>query len=193
MAIHAPIPAPTGPAAGDGGASGLRPTEPRLHPVPAADARRAGADGARTPSGERRSSPTEDDTLPGLGELAAPPPVADALYALGHGLLGLGQTANAADVFRCLLLARPQDERGWLALAECHERSDQPRTALELYSAGSVAAEPSPRCLLGRARVLRALGRADEAAAAVALALELAEGAGEDELVALARNEERLS
>jgi len=96
------------------------------------------------------------------------------------------RTGDAADVFRVLLLVSPEDERGWLALGECHERNDQPRLALELYSAGSVVAAPSARCQVARARILRAFGRDDEAEQAARLALELAEAAADSPLAAMA-------
>ncbi len=118
--------------------------------------------------------------------LAAPRSAADALYSLGHWLLTVDRTSDAADVLRVLLLASPEDERGWLGLGECHERTDQPRIALELYSAGSVAAAPSVRCQVGRARILRAFGRDDEADEAARLALELAEATADASLQALA-------
>lgn len=126
------------------------------------------------------------DSLP----LAAPRSAADTLYSLGHWLLTVDRTSDAADVLRVLLLASPEDERGWLGLGECHERTDQPRIALELYSAGSVAAAPSVRCQVGRARILRALGRDDEADEAARLALDLAEATADASLLALALAEE---
>jgi hypothetical protein len=123
----------------------------------------------------------------------------DAIYATAHWLLGRELTADAAKVFRTMILAAPRDERGWLGLGECHERIHQPRIAAELYGAGSVAAAPtegtqSVRCLLARARVLVALDREADAAQAVQEAADAAEAQGDEELEALVASEQgRLS
>lgn len=116
-------------------------------------------------------------------------PTVEAIYATGHWLLEDEQFENAAKVFRVMLHAAPRDERGWLALGECHERIEQPRIALELYGAGSVVAAPSARCDLARARTLRALDRDDEADEAFERAAQLARDADDEDLVALALRE----
>jgi tetratricopeptide (TPR) repeat protein len=116
-------------------------------------------------------------------------PTVEAIYATGHWLFEREQFENAAKVFRVMLHAAPRDERGWLALGECHERIGQPRIALELYGAGSVVAAPSARCDLARARALRALDRGDEADEALDRALQLASEGDDADLVALARRE----
>jgi hypothetical protein len=120
----------------------------------------------------------------------------DAIYATGHWLLGREQTAEAAKVFRTMILAAPRDERGWLGLGECHERIRQPRIAAELYGAGSVAAGPtettqSVRCLLARARVLVALDREADAADAIHAASQAAEAQENEELESLVADEQR--
>jgi hypothetical protein len=120
----------------------------------------------------------------------------DAIYATGHWLLGRERTAEAARVFRTMILAAPRDERGWLGLGECHERIRQPRIAAELYGAGSVCAGPtvdtqSVRCLLARARALVALDREADAAHAVHVAAQAAEAQGDEELAALVASEQR--
>jgi len=93
----------------------------------------------------------------------APRASVEALYAAGYWLLERERVAEAAKVFRVMLHAEPRDERAWLGLGECHERAGQPLVALELYGAGGVVAESRVRCLLARARVLRALERSAEA------------------------------
>ena len=83
----------------------------------------------------------------------------DALYATAYALVQAQRFADAACVFRAMLKAAPTDERAWVGLGECHERVGQPHLALEIFGAGSLAARPSVRCTLARARVLRALGQ----------------------------------
>src|SRR5437879_2546565 len=83
----------------------------------------------------------------------------EALYATAFRLLGDDRFSDAACVFRAMLKAAPTDERAWLGLGACHEKIGQDRLVLELYGAGSVAAMPSVRLNLARARVLRRLDR----------------------------------
>ncbi len=109
--------------------------------------------------------------------------VVETVYATGYWLFGQERYADAAAVFRVLLQAAPEMERSWLALGECHERAGQLRLALELYTAGTVAAAPAPRCSLARARTLKALGRDMEADAAFDVARELAEDSDDATLV----------
>jgi len=104
----------------------------------------------------------------------SPIPTVEAIYATGHWFFERENYKDAAKVFRILLHAAPRDERGWLALGECHERHGQPLIALEMYGAGTTVAAPSARCMIGRARVLRALGRDDEAEEAFDQAVQLA-------------------
>jgi tetratricopeptide (TPR) repeat protein len=129
--------------------------------------------------------------LRGVGVPAYPPgvPTKEAIYAAGHWLLSEERFADAAKVFRVMLSADPKDERGWLALGECHERIGQPRIALELYGTGSVLAVAAVRCHLARARALRLLDRDDEADAALETAAEMAAERDDDELVALVARE----
>jgi hypothetical protein len=115
----------------------------------------------------------------------------EAIYATAFWLLGEERPVDAARVLHVMLKLRPHDERGWLALGECHERLRQPRTALELYGAGSVAAGPSPRLLLARARVLRALGRDGDADGALEEAARAADLIGDDSLIHLVDAEMR--
>jgi tetratricopeptide (TPR) repeat protein len=116
-------------------------------------------------------------------------PTVEAIYATGHWLFEREQYVDAAKVFRVMLHAAPRDERGWLALGECHERIGQPRIALELYGAGSVVAGPSARCALARARTLRMLDRQEDADDAFERAFQIAADAGDEELAGLARRE----
>jgi tetratricopeptide (TPR) repeat protein len=126
----------------------------------------------------------------------APAPIAShreaigALYATGHWLFGLSRFADAAAVFRAMVRFAPEDERGWLALGLCHEEIDQVSIALEMFGTGRVFANPAPLCELARARLLKSLGRTDEANEAFDLAFEAAERA-DDDATTLAVTKER--
>jgi tetratricopeptide (TPR) repeat protein len=115
------------------------------------------------------------------------PPTVEAIYATGHWLLQEERFAQAASVFRVMLLAAPADERGWLALGQCHEGAGHLRIALEMYGTGAMVGTSPVRCLLARARVLRALDRDAEADQAI----ETAEAAAEqnEDLLALVERE----
>ncbi|HEY6462540.1 MAG TPA: tetratricopeptide repeat protein [Polyangiaceae bacterium] len=123
----------------------------------------------------------------------SPYPTIEAIYAVGHYLLEQERPADAVKVFRVMLHAAPRDERAWLGLGRCHEQVGHPRIALEVYGAGSVVAGPSARCEVARGRVLRALDRDDEAAAAFERAAELADTSNQDDLAALVSREARAS
>jgi hypothetical protein len=117
----------------------------------------------------------------------------EAIYAAGHYLLSQERPRDAAKAFRLMLRVAPQDERGWLGLGQCHEKALQPHVACELYGAGSVvtanAGAASVRCLLARARILKALGRDPDDALQVAD--EVAYERDDEELIALVSNERR--
>jgi hypothetical protein len=120
-------------------------------------------------------------------------PTVEAIYAVGHWLLGRDRAADAAKVFRVMLRAAPRDERGWLGLGQCHERIEQPRVAAELYGAGSVIAggprSVSVRCLVARARVLSILGREEDVETSLVLAEKAAAESSDDELMWLVARE----
>lgn len=86
----------------------------------------------------------------------------EGLYAAALWLMEQRRYVDAIHVFRSLVLVAPAEERGWLGVGTCHEALDQPRVALEIYSLAS-RAMAAPRCLVARARILRALDRGDEA------------------------------
>jgi hypothetical protein len=116
-------------------------------------------------------------------------PALEALYATGHWLLGQGRHADAASVFRVMMSMAPVDERAWLALGACHEGIHQLDIALELYAAGGLVASPGVRCALARTRLLRALGRDDDATNALETAAERADAADDAMLRALVATE----
>jgi hypothetical protein len=122
----------------------------------------------------------------GHGDSTAPSEQAvDALYATGHWLYCQERPTDAATVFRAMLLCKPHDERGWLALAACHELLTQTDLALDLYAVGCKIAEPAARCHLARARLLRRLERDAEADAEMARAEDIVERSGDEALRAL--------
>jgi len=86
----------------------------------------------------------------------------EGLYACGHALFTQQRWSDAAGVFRAMVVSAPSDERGWLALGMCHEAAGHIAIALEMWSV-AMQAGPAVRCAIARAKVLRELGRDDEA------------------------------
>jgi tetratricopeptide (TPR) repeat protein len=115
----------------------------------------------------------------------------EGLYATAHWLLTGGRPADAASVFRAMLLVAHRDERSWLGLGACHEAVDQPLLALELYGAAQAVLPGAVRCRLARARILRASGRDDEADDALASAEDIAEELGDETLLSMVVLERR--
>lgn len=107
---------------------------------------------------------------------------ADSLYLVGLWLLQRQRYRDAAAVARTLVRHAPYDERCWLLLGACHERSEQTELALEMYGVGRAVAAPAPRCELARARLLRANGMHGEASDAYALAASAAAQVADDDL-----------
>jgi hypothetical protein len=105
-----------------------------------------------------------------------------ALYATAHWLHLQERTSDAACVFRAMVCVAPEDERGWLGLGTCHEALEQPGVALAIYESGGVVA-CGARCEIARSRLLRRLGRADEADGALSNAADLAADTETMELV----------
>src|SRR5258708_29007729 len=116
----------------------------------------------------------------------------EILYTTGFQLHAQARYCDAAQVFQIMLQAAPTDERGWLALADCHEKLGQRSIALELFSAGTVAADPAPLCMLSRFRLLYDLNRSQEADEAFGAALELAAEAGDEDLTKVIQHERRV-
>ena len=115
----------------------------------------------------------------------------EILYRTGFQLHAEERYRDAAQVFQVMLRAAPTDERGWLALADCHEKLGQRLIALELCSAGTMAAEPAPRCMLSRFRLLYDLDRTREADEAFDAAIELAASLDDEGLTDLLHSERR--
>lgn len=114
---------------------------------------------------------------------------ADALYATGHLLLEQDKPAHASGVFRAMALLVPTDERAWLGMGACHEGLGQLTVAIEMYGTGCMLARAPVRAELARARVLRKLGRDEEADVALDRSEEIAEREGDEVLTLLVREE----
>lgn len=115
----------------------------------------------------------------------------EGLYACGHALLVQGHYADAAGVFRAMVMCAPADERAWLALGMCHEAAGQVGIALELWSVAMRSCS-AVRCGIARSRALRAMGRdteADDALDSAQNALEQGDDAELELLVQQARSE----
>jgi hypothetical protein len=110
----------------------------------------------------------------------------NALYAAGHHLLERERIEDAASLFRTMLLADAEDERGWLALGTCHEMLSQDEMAEQLYSAGAQIARKKVRLLVAITRLFERIGddRADDTLQA---AIDRAALDDEEELVELER------
>lgn len=118
----------------------------------------------------------------------------DALYAAGHWLMQQGRHRDALSLFRTMMLVDARDERGWLALAICHETLDEVGKAIALCRLAVSACGPhAVRCTLARARIHRANGDHAEAVEAYEEALRSAEVLDDAELEALIENESSMS
>src|SRR5262245_24699130 len=62
----------------------------------------------------RESDPGEGLMVDAMNERSPDPvAVADGLYAVGFGMIDAERWSDAADVFRAMMLACPDDERAW--------------------------------------------------------------------------------
>ncbi len=109
---------------------------------------------------------------------------ADALYATARWLLDGERLEDALYVFRAMLLAAPDDERGWLGLGLCHESLGQHSVAREILQTANVALS-SARCRIALARLLRTAGLLDEADRELEAADAIATDSGDVTLVGL--------
>lgn len=90
----------------------------------------------------------------------------EAVYAIGHAYYARDDFRRAADVFRLLVLTRPQEARGWTALGACHDAVDEAEHAEALYEAALLAPlgdVDRDRARVFLARLLASQGRHDEA------------------------------
>jgi predicted TPR repeat methyltransferase len=115
----------------------------------------------------------------------------ERLYASAHAALASGDDEAALRGFAALTFAAPRDERGWLGLGVCHERSGELHAAVALYGLGAGLVPTSPWLEVGRGRALHRLGRAAEAQRAFDLAESITEGA--EALASLRRHLEQLA
>lgn len=106
----------------------------------------------------------------------------NVLYSVGYRLLDLERHHDAISLFRTMLIVDPGDERGWLALAACHEALDETEKAIAIYRlAESACGGRALRCMIARARVQRRLGAVDEATLTYEHALLLTEAHHDDD------------
>ncbi|MBX3259409.1 MAG: tetratricopeptide repeat protein [Labilithrix sp.] len=125
-----------------------------------------------------------------MSEMEATARTLEALYAAGHRLAGQDRHRDALSLFHAMLLVDPRDERGWLALASCHQELDEPEKAIALCELASSACEGKAlRCAVALARLHKARGADDEAAAAYEGAARVAELLDEPEMAALIAQE----
>lgn len=90
----------------------------------------------------------------------------DGIYTVGVRLYGRERFAEASDVFRLVILCRPRQARGWLALAACHEGLGDDDRAIALYKLATIAPSSNSnrrRARLYLARLYAKLGRHAEA------------------------------
>jgi len=87
----------------------------------------------------------------------------EGLYACGHALFTQERWADAAAVFRAMVMAAPHEERAWLALGMCHEGAGQIAVAIEMWRVAVKELAPAFRCSVALAKALRSIGRDDEA------------------------------
>lgn len=117
--------------------------------------------------------------------------LSDAIYARAFALFEEERYRDAAVVFRAMMQAFPTDERAWLGLGQCHEQLGQEVIALELYSAGTIAADPALRCMLSRFRILYDRNQLLDAEAAFDAALAIAGTLADEASNALVARERR--
>jgi hypothetical protein len=116
----------------------------------------------------------------------------EALYATGHWLLGQDRFKDAADVYRAMAKASPEDERGWLGLGQAHEGAGQTIIAREMYLTGVTLAHGG-RCAIALARVLREMGDDADAAEVIDFADAVAKDTDDDALASLVSYERGMS
>ncbi len=116
----------------------------------------------------------------------------DALYATGHWLLTQERFKDAADVFRAMAMAKPEDERAWLGLGQAHEGAAQKVIAKEMYVTGVTLARGG-RCAIALARLFREMGNDAESATAIDFADSVAGATDDEALGALVSYERGLS
>lgn len=111
----------------------------------------------------------------------------ESLYKTAHWLVQSERYADAACVFRAMMIGRPEDERGWLGLGACHEQLGDKNLALDLYETARTIAAPAPRCELALAKLHLERGEWKDAENALSHAISIAPPEAANEITDLAR------
>jgi len=117
---------------------------------------------------------------------------ADALYTVGHWLIEQNRHDDAKHVFRTMLALAATDERAWLALGMCHEKTSELGKAAQLYTLAPAACASGVRCLVALSRLQRQLGDDGLADETFERAATLASNEDDDTLINII-NTERVS
>ncbi len=112
----------------------------------------------------------------------------EALYATGHWLLIEERFKDAADLFRAMCMIAESDERAWLGLGAAHEGALHDEVAIEMYATGFTLTKAG-RLAVATARVLRRLGRDDDAERALEDAAAVANETSDLELIGILAHE----
>src|SRR6185436_7408871 len=91
----------------------------------------------------------------------------------GHSFYARDDYSKAMDLFRLLVLAKPEDARGWFSLGAAHEASGDDERAAAMYEAARGAPEGERHRFEATAYLARLLLHRGEVDTARALALEL--------------------
>jgi hypothetical protein len=91
---------------------------------------------------------------------------ADGIHAAAVRFYARERWRDACELFRLLVLSRPDQARGWIGLAACHEVMGDDERALVLYQLACLAPAPNrhrKRARLYLARFYMKVGRHDDA------------------------------
>ncbi len=76
----------------------------------------------------------------------------EVFYTAAHQLIVAEQYQDAATMLRAMIIAAPNDDRGWLALSHCHEKMEHWVIAKEILAAGRAVVADNARLSLALAR-----------------------------------------
>ena len=113
---------------------------------------------------------------------ASPEAISEALYSVGHWLISMERFEDGKHLFRSMLRTSPADERPWIALAICHERTSEIEKADRILRLSAQACPRSARVHLARARLFRTRDLREDSERSFELAFRAADAANDDEL-----------